>query len=66
MSELQPFFYNVPEFCDAAKISRSLFYSLQREGRGPRMTKLGDRSLISTTDARAWIERLPTTPAQAA
>jgi predicted DNA-binding transcriptional regulator AlpA len=58
MSELEPLFYDVPTFCNAAQISRSLFYSLQRDGRGPRVTKLGGRSLISTADAKSWRNKL--------
>ena len=51
-------FYNVNEFCNAARISRSLFYALQRKGTGPRVTRVGDRSLVSVDDARLWASKI--------
>ena len=50
--------YDVPGFCKAVGISRSLFYAMHRDGEGPRITKLGDRhrrSLILTSDAKRWL-----------
>jgi predicted DNA-binding transcriptional regulator AlpA len=52
--------YDVPGFCEAVGISRSLFYDLQRDGDGPPITKLGDRhrrSLILAKDAQRWLEK---------
>jgi hypothetical protein len=46
--------FAVPEFCEAHRISRALFYLLQREGRGPRVMKCGRRTLISRESAEAW------------
>lgn len=54
MSELEPLFYDVRTFCDAARISRSTFYALQRDGRGPQMTKINNRSLIAPKEAQRW------------
>ena len=58
--------YDVPGFCKAVGISRSLFYAMQRDGEGPRITKLGDRhrrSLILTSDARKWLVQRSVTTA---
>jgi predicted DNA-binding transcriptional regulator AlpA len=56
--EREPLAYDVTGFCKEVGISRSLFYDLQRNGEGPRVTKLGDRhrrSLILASDARTWL-----------
>jgi predicted DNA-binding transcriptional regulator AlpA len=58
--------YDVPGFCEAVGISRSLFYDLQRNGEGPPITKLGDRhrrSLILASDARTWLLKRSVTTA---
>jgi predicted DNA-binding transcriptional regulator AlpA len=58
--------YDVPGFCKAVGISRSLFYDLQRKNEGPRVTKLGDRhrrSLILASDARTWLQQRAVTTA---
>lgn len=49
--------YNVPEFCCAHRISRSHFYALLRGGLGPRLMKVGGRTLISTEAAAEWRSR---------
>ena len=64
--EREPLAYDVPGFCEAVGISRSLFYDLQRNGEGPRVTKLGDRhrrSLILASDARTWLLKQSVTTA---
>lgn len=43
--------FSIQEFCEAAGISESMFYKLQRERLGPRVTKIGTRSLITIEDA---------------
>jgi hypothetical protein len=65
-SEREPLAYDVTGFCEAVGISRSLFYDLQRNGAGPRVTKLGDRhrrSLILASDARTWLLKQSVTTA---
>jgi len=55
-----PPIYSIPEFCKAHCIARSFLYLLLRDGRGPRVTKLGRRTLITreaAADWRAQIER---------
>jgi hypothetical protein len=58
MSELEPLFYDVKSFCEAAKIGKRTFYSLKSQGKAPTITKLGDRNLIAIKDARTWQEKL--------
>jgi predicted DNA-binding transcriptional regulator AlpA len=65
-SENETLAYDVPGFCKAVGISRSLFYDLHRNGEGPRVTKLGDRhrrSLILASDARTWLLKQSVTTA---
>ena len=50
--------FDVPTFCIAHKISRSFFYKLLSEGRGPRLLKLGKRTLISAEAAAEWRARM--------
>lgn len=49
-----PAAYTVSSFCEEHHISRSYLYRLWSEGRGPRRTKLGRRTLISGEAAAAW------------
>lgn len=51
---LDPAAYTVSTFCEGHHISRSYLYRLWSEGRGPRRTKLGRRTLISGEAAAAW------------
>lgn len=46
--------FTVPEFCDAHRISRPLFYRLVRAGSGPRLLKAGRRTLITAEAAASW------------
>jgi len=59
-SRPSPSLQSVPEFCTDNGVSRSLFYRLVKEGRGPRLTKVARRTLISSEAAaewRSWMER---------
>ena len=51
---LDPATYTVPGFCREHHISRSYLYRLWNEGRGPRRTKVGRRTLISGEAAADW------------
>ena len=55
---LDPATYTVPGFCREHHISRSYLYRLWNEGRGPRRTKVGRRTLISGEAAAAWRRRM--------
>jgi predicted DNA-binding transcriptional regulator AlpA len=49
---------SVPEFCEAVRISQSYFFQLMREGNGPKIMKVGSRTLISIEEAAAWCRRI--------
>jgi predicted DNA-binding transcriptional regulator AlpA len=49
---------SIPEFLDEHRISRSLLYRLIKEGRGPRITKIAGRTLISAEAAADWRARM--------
>ena len=46
--------YDVPTFCKIHSISRAHFYNLVRDDRGPRLMKVGRRTLISIEAAKEW------------
>jgi hypothetical protein len=49
---------SVEEFCHAHNISRAMFYLLQTRGSGPRVMKVGRRTLITKDASRAWRDRM--------
>jgi len=46
--------FSVAEFCQRHGISQSFYFVLQAEGRGPRIMRVGRRTLISREAAAAW------------
>jgi excisionase family DNA binding protein len=46
--------YTVNEFCDAFALSRSYFYQLVAEGRGPTLLKVGRKTLVPVDAADDW------------
>jgi len=47
--------YSIPEFCRVhGGISEAFFHKLVSEGRGPKLMKVGARTLISVEAAAAW------------
>lgn len=47
--------FTVDQFCAAhGDISRAFFYKLVRAGRGPRLMKVGTRTLVSEEAAAEW------------
>jgi hypothetical protein len=47
--------YTVPEFCEAhGGISKVFFYQLLKEGKGPRLMKVGRRTLVTAEAAAEW------------
>jgi hypothetical protein len=50
--------YSVNDFCREYRISRALFYNLLRNGRGPRVMKVGRRTLISQQAAEEWQRKM--------
>ena len=51
---VSPAAYSVPGFCKSHGISRSFLYLLWRERRGPRVMRVGGRTLISAEAAADW------------
>lgn len=48
--------FTVKEFCQQARISPRLFYSLQARGEGPKVIRLGRRVLIAQQTAKNWLQ----------
>jgi hypothetical protein len=46
--------FSIPEFCVRNGISSALFFKLAREGGGPRVMRVGRRTLITREAAAAW------------
>ena len=46
--------YSVSDFCCQHGISRALFYKLLQAGQGPRIIKVGKRTLITNEAAEEW------------
>jgi hypothetical protein len=46
--------YSVRDFCAAHNITKVFFYKLMKEGAGPRIMKVGSRTLISVEAASDW------------
>jgi hypothetical protein len=44
----------IDQFCSAHNISRAMFYKLLKLGQGPRLMKVGARTLISDEAAADW------------
>jgi len=65
-SRPSPNLQSVPDFCTDNGVSRSLFYRLVKEGRGPRLTKVARRTLVSSEAAAEWRTRMEHETAQAA
>jgi predicted DNA-binding transcriptional regulator AlpA len=49
--------FSVPEFCQAHRISRAFFYKLLKAKSGPRILKLGYRTIVSAEAAAEWRNR---------
>jgi hypothetical protein len=46
--------YSIPKFCELHNICRATFYNLRKAGKGPRLMKVGTRTLISVEAAADW------------
>jgi predicted DNA-binding transcriptional regulator AlpA len=47
--------FTIDEFCKAYGISRALYYKLLKAGEGPRIAKIGSKTLISGEAAAEWL-----------
>ena len=52
----EPAVYTIPQFLKAHNISYGKFYSMCKQGIGPRMMKYGTRRVISVEVAARWSE----------
>lgn len=50
--------FSIPEFCEWARIGRTMAFAEIKAGRLI-VTKAGKRSLIRVADAEAWLNALP-------
>ena len=50
--------FSVKDFCRFAQISPSMYFQLQRDGEGPRVTRIRGRVLIAKDTAEAWLKNL--------
>ena len=46
--------YSIPEFCTRNRISQSFYFLIQKNGIGPRVMRVGKRTLISREAAEDW------------
>ena len=49
--------YSVYDFCVAHGITKVMFYKMLKDGRGPKIMKVGTRTLISLEAASDWRRR---------
>ncbi|WGS18948.1 MULTISPECIES: AlpA family phage regulatory protein [unclassified Bradyrhizobium] len=49
---------SIPEAAVSAGVSKSLLYQLIKDGRGPRVTRIGCRSVIRIEDRDQWLKSL--------
>ena len=45
---------SIPEFCRRHQISMAMYFKIAREGIGPRVMRVGRRTIISREAAEAW------------
>lgn len=50
--------FTVYQFCDAYSLSRTHFYSLLKSGQGPKIFKIGRKTMISIQSAADWVQRM--------
>jgi hypothetical protein len=50
--------HTVDEFCRSHRISRGTFYNELKAGRGPRIMKVGSRTLVSEEAGAEWRRRI--------
>jgi hypothetical protein len=49
-----PVAYTIETFCQAHHISKAFFHKFRGQGRGPRLTRIGSRVLITAESAALW------------
>ena len=56
--------YSIPSFCDDHHLSKAFLYNLIKKGSGPRLMKIGRRTLISAEAAAEWREAMQVATSQ--
>lgn len=51
---MEPQAYTIEAFCEAHGFSRAHYFNQAKEGRGPRVMRVGSRVLISKEAAAEW------------
>jgi predicted DNA-binding transcriptional regulator AlpA len=51
----RPALLTVPDVLREIRVSRAFFYKMVKAGKGPRLTKLGDRTLVSAENLSDWL-----------
>jgi len=46
--------FTIPEWCKAYRVCRATFYNLQKNGQGPAVIKIGNRSIVTYRASRKW------------
>ena len=57
--------YSIEVFCKAHNISRASYYNLAKEGRGPKLMRVGSKPLISAEAAAEWRKKMEAETANA-
>ncbi len=50
--------YNINDACKVIGISRAMLYKLIKEKRGPKITKIGNRSFILSYSLDSWLKQM--------
>lgn len=53
--------YSIPEFCEAHRISESMYYKIRKEGQGPREARALTKVIITKEAAADWRRARETT-----
>ena len=49
---------SIADFCKSNGISKAFFYKLREQGKAPKITKLGSRSMITPEARHEWLTSL--------
>lgn len=49
--------YGITEWCGKAKFSPALFFKLQRKGEGPKVTRIGTRTIVVESPREYYARR---------
>jgi predicted DNA-binding transcriptional regulator AlpA len=52
----QPILLSVADVLQKLQVCKAFFYKMIRNGDGPTLTKLGDRTFVSTENLESWLK----------